>query len=132
MEKINQWIFRFFIFINNFNIVFRRIKREIEYTFVTNDQDGDDVYFYIDWGDDSGEVCLGLFKSDEEVKAIHSWTEEGIYIVRVKARDTNDLESDWAELELSMPKTKIISLNHFEFLGRILEIISNIANLKYL
>lgn len=73
---------------------------------------------------------LGPYKSGEELKLTHSWDEQGTYSIRVKARDTNDLESDWAEFEVSMPKTKIISLNRFMFLDRILEIISNIASLK--
>lgn len=107
-----------------------RIKSEIEYTFVTTDPDGDDIYYCINWSDNSGEVCLGPYKSGEELKLTHSWDEQGTYSIRVKARDTNDLESDWAEFEVSMPKTKIISLNRFMFLDRILEIISNIASLK--
>jgi len=107
-----------------------KINSEIEYTFVAIDPDGDDIYYCINWSDDSGEECLGPYKSGEEVKATHSWTEEGTYTVRVKARDTNNLESEWAELEVTMPKTKIISLNRFEFLNRIIEIISAIASLK--
>jgi thiol-disulfide isomerase/thioredoxin len=109
-----------------------RIKSEIEYAFVTTDPDSDDIYYCINWSDNSGEVWLGPYKSGEELKLTHSWTEEGTYTIRVKAKDIYDFESDWAELEVSMPKTKIISLNRFVFLDRILEIIYNIASLKNL
>lgn len=103
-----------------------RIQREIEFTFVTTDPDGDDVYYCIDWGDDSEEVCLGPYKSGEEVKAKHTWVEEGAYAIRIKAKDINDLESDWVEFEISMPKSKINNLNRFVFLDRILEFIYNL------
>jgi thiol-disulfide isomerase/thioredoxin len=105
-----------------------KIESEIEFTFVTTDPDGDDVYYCVDWGDDSEEVCLGPYKSGEEVTAKHTWMEEGAYAIRVKARDTNDLESDWVEFEISMPKSKLNYLNRFVFLDRILEIIYNLVS----
>jgi thiol-disulfide isomerase/thioredoxin len=107
-----------------------RINREIEFTFVTTDPDGDDIFYCIDWGDDSEDVCLGPYASGEEITTTHKWTEEEIYKVRVKARDINDLESGWTELEVSMSKSKIISLSRLQFFERTLEILFNIASLK--
>lgn len=109
-----------------------RIKSEIEYTFVTTDPEGDDIYYCINWSDNSEEIWLGPYKSGEELKVTHAWAEEGIYTIRVKAKDTNDLESDWAEFEVSMPKIKINILNHNEFINRILKIIYDIVGFKNL
>jgi len=80
-----------------------------EYTFLTTDPDGDDVYYCIDWGDDSGEVCIGPYASGENATAIHTWGERGIYTIRVKAKDVYDAESDWATLEVTMPKSRLVS-----------------------
>jgi carboxyl-terminal processing protease len=77
---------------------------EYEYTLITNDPDGDDVFYCINWSDDTGEVCIGSYESGEEVTVSHIWNEKGTYTIKVKARDIYDDESDWATLEVSMPK----------------------------
>jgi hypothetical protein len=79
---------------------------EYEYTFSTIDPDGDDVYYYIDWGDNSNTDWIGLFKSGEEVKTSHIWNEDGEYIVKIKSKDIDNAESDWATIEVIMPKVK--------------------------
>jgi len=63
----------------------------------TTDPDGDDVYYLFDWGDGSTSGWLGPYKSGESVQAEHSWGEEGDYSIKVKARDTLKLESQWSE-----------------------------------
>jgi len=77
-----------------------------DYTFTTTDPDGDDVYYCIDWDDDSGEVCIGPYASGDEATTSHTWDEQGTYIVKVKAKDTSDAESDWATLSVTMPRNK--------------------------
>ncbi len=72
------------------------------YTFVTTDPDGDDVYYYVDWGDDTFEEWLGPYDSGEKASATHSWT-QGTYTIKVKAKDTFDVESDWGILDITMP-----------------------------
>jgi len=39
----------------------------------------------------------------------HTWSEDGIYCLRVKAKDNNGLESGWGTLEVTMPKNKAIN-----------------------
>ena len=73
--------------------------------------DGQNINFCIDWGDSTNEEFIGPFNSGEEITAMHSWAEEGTYIIRVKSIDIYNLESEWATFEVSMPKTK--SLNVF-------------------
>jgi hypothetical protein len=79
---------------------------EHEYTFSALDPDGHNVTYCIDWGDHTEEVCIGPFPSGEEATAIHSWDKDGTYIIRVKSKDIYELESEWATLEVSMPKNK--------------------------
>jgi hypothetical protein len=54
--------------------------------------------------------------------AKHTWTSQGNYQIKVKAKDTNGLESDWAELTVTMPRNKdsnILLLQLFDrFQGR--------------
>jgi hypothetical protein len=89
-----------------------RIKEgeTITYSFVSTDPEGDDISYCIKWGDDTPEICLGPFNSGLEQSNTHSFV-EGEYTIRIKARDTNGAESDWAYLEIRVPKNNIILNN---------------------
>jgi hypothetical protein len=85
-----------------------------EYTFVTTDPDNDHVYYYIEWGRDCPvEEWVGPYASGEEVTLPNTYADPGTYIIRAKAKDDFDAESDWGTLEVSMPKTKPTNLIAF-------------------
>jgi hypothetical protein len=76
------------------------------YTFWALDPDGDDVYYYLNWGDDywfGGAVgWIGPYTSGEMVTLQKTWEEAGNYSVRVKAKDCYDAKSDWAIRHLTI------------------------------
>jgi hypothetical protein len=74
------------------------------YKFVTTDSDNDNVLYLIDWGDNTTSGWLGPFESGAEKPASHSWSEKGTYTIKIKAKDTENRESDWGSLEITMPK----------------------------
>jgi hypothetical protein len=78
---------------------------EYEYTFSSIDPNGDNIYYIIDWGDNSLYDMIGPYISGDMVKAKHMWGEQGIYRIRVKAKDNFGFESDWAFLTVTMPKS---------------------------
>jgi len=88
---------------------------EYEYTFVSTDPEDDDVYYYIDWDDGSVEEWIGPYSSGEEITAGHTWSENGTYAIRAKARDIHNTESDWSDpfvvtiFENGPPDTPIIN-----------------------
>jgi parallel beta-helix repeat protein len=79
---------------------------EYQYTFVVRDPNGDNVYLYIDWGDNHTEEWRGPFSSGEEITLSHTWSEKGTYMIKAKAKDIYDMESPWGTLEISMPQNK--------------------------
>ena len=79
---------------------------EYEYQICSTDPDGDDITYCMDWGDGAGEVCIGPFPSGTFVTEKHTWSSDDTYTIKVKARDINLEESDWATLEVKMPKSK--------------------------
>jgi hypothetical protein len=108
------------------------IDTEYEYSFTSIDPDGDSIYYCIQWGDESSEICIGPYPSGIEQSATHSWDEDGTYTVKVKARDANDAESDWATLQVRMPKNKIFYpsfLKFFEYFSNIIIILKNMMRL---
>jgi len=76
------------------------------YTFTAIDPEGNNVYYYVEWGDDTNSGWIGSYNSGEQVTLSHCWDERGTYIIKVKAKDVFDAESDWAALGISMPKNK--------------------------
>jgi hypothetical protein len=81
-----------------------------EYTFDATDPDGDDVYFYLNWGDTfwAGwwEGWIGPYTSGEKVILENTWDEPGNYTVRVRAKDKYGAKSDWAVLKLTTARNK--------------------------
>jgi len=70
--------------------------------FKTTDPNGDNVYYFLDWGDTTNTGWIGPYPSGEERWATHSWSQEGTYTVKVKAKDTYDVESDWTILDAAI------------------------------
>jgi hypothetical protein len=81
-----------------------KVGEEYEYTFFTKDPDGDEVYFYIEWGDGEKEGWIGPYASGEKIKITHKWNKKGNYVIRAKARNINSVESWWGTLQVSMPR----------------------------
>jgi hypothetical protein len=69
------------------------------YTFfaVTSEPDGEQVYYYFDWGDGSNSGWLGPYNPGVQISAQKSWSSSDTYVVRVKARDINFVSSEWSD-----------------------------------
>lgn len=79
-----------------------------QYTFTTIDPEGYNVSYFIDWGDGTTREWIGQYPSGEEITVDHTWNKKETYTLMAKARDMYGYESDWAILEVSMPKNKNI------------------------
>ena len=54
------------------------------------------LYYKFDWGDGSESDWIGRYSSGETCTASNSWSRRGCYDIRVKAKNSNDIESDWS------------------------------------
>jgi hypothetical protein len=91
------------------------------YTFCSTDPDEDEITYCIDWGDDTGEACIGPFPSGVCVEASHTFTSGGTFTIRAKASD-DQAESGWTELRVTMPRARLLSNTLFT---RLLETFPN-------
>jgi hypothetical protein len=74
------------------------------YTFVSTDPEGDEVSYYIEWGDGNTTSWTMMQPSGEPgYTEGHTWMVKDMYTIRAKAQDSHGLESGWATLELTMP-----------------------------
>jgi len=87
-----------------------------DYNFSSIDSDGDDIYYYIHWGDCYIEEWIGPFSSGEVVTVNHTWNDKATFAISVKAKDKYDFYSDWANLEVIMPKNKPFNYNNINWL----------------
>ncbi len=90
-----------------------KFKEEYNYTFSATDPEGSNVHFWIDWGDGTNTGWIGPYTSDEEFTLSHTWTEKGTYTLKAKAKDNKGAESEWAQLEVMMPKNKLFIFNFY-------------------
>ncbi|GAG87091.1 unnamed protein product, partial [marine sediment metagenome] len=67
-----------------------------EYNTTSIDIDEDNIYYLWDWDDGSDFIWLGPYSSGEICTRSHTWTVEGTYNVKVKAKDQIGLESNWS------------------------------------
>ena len=96
-------------------------KKHYSYNFSFNSKDlnGDDVSFYIEWGDGNITVWTDFQSSRESYYEHHTWESSGIYLIRAKAKDITGLESKWGTLIVVKSRNKAVSSNML--LLRILE-----------
>ena len=103
--------------------------KSYEYTLKTFDLQGDKVYYFIDWGDNTTKDWFGPYYHDEEVKVSHTWSKKGTYIISAKAKDYYGHEGPLGYLEVKMPRT--ISSN--QLFTRLLKLFPNAYSiLRYL
>ena len=66
------------------------------FTATTTDPDADQVAFKFDWGDGSQSGWSSYVNSGGSATISHSWSGQGTYAVRAKAKDANGAESGWS------------------------------------
>ncbi|MCX6665834.1 MAG: PQQ-binding-like beta-propeller repeat protein [Euryarchaeota archaeon] len=72
------------------------IKEEYRFISRTSDPESDPIFYLFDWGDGNKSGWLGPFDQQVVVNATYIWKTEGEYQVRVKAKDSFGVESDWS------------------------------------
>jgi len=106
-----------------------KVNEEGTYTVSSIDNNGDQVYFYIDWNDGDILDWDGPYDSSETVKYKHTWTSKDNYTIKIKAKDTFDCESDWTEYDIKITNARtkyiydLMTKNLFSSLIRLFPII---------
>jgi hypothetical protein len=99
---------------------------ELNYNIRSTDPENDDIVYCFDWGDDTGEICIGPYPSGEEVTISHTWLENGTYILTVKASDILGEESGIATLRIRIPRNSL----HSQIQLKILDLLYQIKKIK--
>jgi hypothetical protein len=110
-----------------------KINTEYNFSCKTFDEDGDKLYYKWDWGDGNFSNWLGPFNPAQKCTAVHSWSTNGTYEIRVMARDINCGKSSWSKpLLVKMPyiHNHVVDLSgwikRFPLLVKVFEFINNL------
>jgi len=79
-----------------------------DYTFTSTDPDGDNIKYYIKWGDGDSE-WTSFVASGTPVTVSHTWSSQGTFSIEAKAKDSNGAESGWSTLQVTMPLNKVLT-----------------------
>jgi len=85
---------------------------EYPYTIVSTDPEGDDVYYWIVWGDGCPVVeWIGPYSSGESVTVNHSFLKSGEITISAQTKDVYEAESEWGNLVVNMPRARTKFIN---------------------
>jgi len=85
---------------------------EYNYSFNSTDDESDELYYLIDWGDGIEEV-LGVFPAGNEANTSHSWSKKGTFIITATAVDQWGAKSEIGSLNVEIPRPKNIFKSYF-------------------
>ena len=77
-----------------------------DYKFMSTHPDGDEIWYYIDWGDHTNTDWFGPHSSGTEVMKNHKWIIGKTFVILAKAKDIYDAESEWSEFKIEIPRTR--------------------------
>jgi len=95
--------------------------RQYDYKFVATDPNGNQVFYYIDWGDEIFSGWIGPYTSGQEQTFSHTWENKNTYLIKAKTKDASDAESNWTTLSVTMPQsTTLTTLFHHRLVEQFL------------
>ena len=100
-----------------------KASEEYSFTVSATDPDGDEIYLYVEFDDAANTGWIGPYESGEEVELSHTWETTGKKLIKAKSRDGTFAESGWSTLEITMPKTKVLTKTLFDILNNRLSIV---------
>lgn len=108
-----------------------RVGEKYEWTFVSTDPEGDEITYYVDWGDECGGAeWHGPYPSGEEVTLSHIYPFQDTLIINAMARDSYGSESNFTYFEVEIPRNKVIETTLLlRFFARLQNIVKLLINL---
>lgn len=88
------------------------------WTFISTDPEGDDIYLYICWGGTCVGQWYGPYASGEVVTKGYSYQFQGTFSIICKPKDIYGAEGPLAELIVTMPREKAINTPLLNFLQK--------------
>ena len=86
-----------------------KVGIKYNWTFVSTDPEGENITYYIDWGDECGGAEYhGPYPSGEEITVSHIYLDRNTYIINSLAIDSSGGESPWTYFEITIPRFRYL------------------------
>ena len=92
---------------------------EYEFTIQTTDPEDQQLHYYIQWGDGDITDWIGPYASGEEITVNHTYEKKKTYIIKAKARDEKNAESDLGTFEIKIPRITTFGSSRIILFGKI-------------
>jgi len=86
-----------------------KVGVSLDFTFVSTDPEGHDIYYMVLWGDGSYMDYTGPYASGEEATFSHVWTSTGEFNIISKAKDQYEAKSPQNNLKLRIQLSRAIT-----------------------
>jgi PKD repeat protein/C1A family cysteine protease len=103
---------------------------ELTFTAISTDE-GNEIFYFVDWGDEDTDGWLGPFDSGEEIEVSHAYMTQGSFEIKVKAKNQYEAESQWGSFDVNMPRTRSFEFSILQRLLRNLPILHAIFQLIF-
>ena len=70
------------------------------FSVVATEPPGEEIYYMWDWGDGNISNWFGPYDSSIPATVTYSWTSDGNYSMRVKAKDAEGVETNWSAIHV--------------------------------
>ncbi len=85
-----------------------KIGNPYTYTFTSTDPEGNDISYYIKWGDGTTTNWTAFQASGlPGYNESHTWDKQGTYTIKAKAQGIYGAESNWSEFKVEIPRKRI-------------------------
>jgi|GEM_PF-3835805 len=85
-----------------------KIREQTTFECSISDPEDDEVYVFVDWGDGQVSEWIGPFESDQVFEISHTWSRQGDYEIKVKAKDRFGLETEFVSVPITMPRERLL------------------------
>jgi hypothetical protein len=99
---------------------------EYDFTFLSTDPEGKQLFYFIEWGDGNNSGWIGPYSSGETITESHTWEDIGYFEIIAKARDIDNAESAWSTPHILQIDTPILNIETIS--GGFFKIKTNIKN----
>jgi hypothetical protein len=91
------------------------------YTFISDDPEGDKIFYEINWGDGTINDWFGPVEPNVPLIKNHIWETKGIYTIKARAKNTHGAISEWGSMSMIMPIDTPLVVKHpfLSFLQRL-------------
>ncbi|KYK22330.1 hypothetical protein AYK25_02710 [Thermoplasmatales archaeon SM1-50] len=80
-----------------------KAKTAYLWNFTAIDPENNDIFYQIDWGDNTITDWIGSYHSGETMSQSHVYLYKGEYQIKAKAKDLYNNEGDWGTLSIYVP-----------------------------